>query len=244
MYPPGFRTPRHSHESAFFCFILQGSFTEIYRTRTHECKPHALLFHPADEPQAEQFHQSGGRCFIIEIDNFWLGRVREYATALRDSASFCEPTLISIAIRIYKEFRSMDEASHLIVEGLMLEMVGEKVRHGRRVSEPKPPRWLKEVIEFLHARFAESFKLDELAKLVGVHPVHLAQVFRKQCQCTVGEYVRNLRLEFAYQQLAKSSTPLSDIALACGFSDQSHFTRTFKHHAGMPPSQFRKLFSR
>jgi len=144
-------------------------------------------------------------------------------------------------MRIYKEFRRVDEASHLIIEGLMLEMVGEMLRHCGRVSGPRPPRWLKEVIEFLHARFAEPFNLDELAKLVSVHPVHLAQVFRKHRQCTVGEYVRKLRLEFACRQLATSSIPLSDIALTCGFSDQSHFTRIFKSQTGITPSQFRRL---
>ena len=61
-----------------------------------------------------------------------------------------------------------------------------------------------------------------------VHPVHLAQTFRKFYRCTIGDYVRSLRIEFACRQLAATKMPLSEIALLAGFADQSHFTRTFR----------------
>lgn len=243
-YAPGFRTPRHSHENAFFCLILQGRSTETYSTRTRECNPHTLLFHPADELQSEHFHSSGGRCFIIELEHAWADRLGDYAAVLQASAGYRGGTLNALAAKLYKEFRGADEASPLVIEGLMLEMLGEGHRLFRAVSGRKPPRWLNEVTEHLRARFAETSRLNDLARMVSVHPVHLAQAFRHHHRCTVGEYVRQLRLEFACRQLITSGMPLSEVALRCGFSDQSHFTRTFKRHTGMSPSQFRKLLSK
>jgi AraC family transcriptional regulator len=73
-----------------------------------------------------------------------------------------------------------------------------------------------------------------------VHPVHLAQTFHKTYQCTVGDYVRKLRIEYACHELAASAKPIVDIALAAGFCDQSHFTRTFKRSIGAAPSQYRE----
>jgi AraC family transcriptional regulator len=92
----------------------------------------------------------------------------------------------------------------------------------------------------VHDRFNDPLSLEAIAAAVGVHPSHLARVFRQQHQCTVGEYVRRLRLEFACHHLTTSDTPLAEIALAAGFADQSHFTKTFRRHIGTPPAQFRR----
>ena len=56
-----------------------------------------------------------------------------------------------------------------------------------------------------------------------------------------GEYIRQLRVEYACRQLSSSSTALAEIASAAGFSDQSHFSRTFKRQIGMTPSQYRAI---
>ena len=81
--------------------------------------------------------------------------------------------------------------------------------------------------------------LVELALDIGVHPVHLARVFRKNFDCTVGEFVRRLRIERACKEIAESSAPISEIALALGFYDQSHFSNTFKRFTGMTPAAYR-----
>ena len=120
-----------------------------------------------------------------------------------------------------------------------MEMLGETVRCP--VSERhKPPRWLLQARELIASRFSENLTLTEVAHAVGVHPVHLAQTFRKKYQCTIGDYVRKLRIEFACHELATTGKPIVDIALAAGFCDQSHFARTFKRAIGAAPSQYRE----
>jgi AraC family transcriptional regulator len=83
--------------------------------------------------------------------------------------------------------------------------------------------------------------LSGLAQSVGVHPVTLARAFRHAFGCTVGEYVRSLRIERAAHQLAQTELSLAEIALGAGFSDQSHFSNLFRHHTGLSPSKFRRL---
>ena len=109
-----------------------------------------------------------------------------------------------------------------------------------RILRRANPRagWSK-VREVLHAQFQETLTHDDVAKLVGVHPVHLATVFRRHFGCTIGEYVRRLRIEFASRRIAASDDSLCDVGLAAGFSDQSHFSKVFKQQTGMTPGQFR-----
>jgi len=242
-YPARFRTPRHSHKQALFCYVVQGDYTETYGGKTRECRQSAVLFHPANETHAEHFHDSGGRSFIIEIAPEWLERVREYSNVVDASAEFHGGAHEMLARRIYKEFTLMDGVSSLVIEGLMLEMIGETARHNvynSKISANLAPQWLQQARDHLHARFTERLTLAELARDVGVHPVHLAQVFHKSYQCTVGDYVRQLRIEYACHELAASETPIIQIALAAGFCDQSHFSRTFKRLVGVAPSQYRE----
>ena len=68
-----------------------------------------------------------------------------------------------------------------------------------------------------------------------------AREFRRYYHCTLGEYLRQLRIETACGELSNSEEPLSVIAANAGFYDQSHFSNTFRRYTGMTPTQYRSL---
>lgn len=239
VYSPGYQTPKHTHKQALFCFVMEGAYTETYGSKTRECQTSALLFHPPEELHAERFHEAGGRSFIIEIAPTWLTQMREHLQVTETSTAFQGGAFELLGRKLYKEFSNTDQAAPLIIEGVMMEMLGETVRHSAAKPAHSSPRWLTQARELLHARFTENLTLADVAQTVGVHPVHLAQTFHKMYRCTVGDYVRKLRIEYACQELATSSKPIVEIALAAGFCDQSHFTRTFRRSIGIAPSQYR-----
>jgi AraC family transcriptional regulator len=86
--------------------------------------------------------------------------------------------------------------------------------------------------------------LSGIAAAVGVHPAHLAKMFRRHYRSTPGEFRRRIRLERSARDVAGSDRPLAEIALANGFFDQSHFTRAFKLHFGRTPSEHRRAEGR
>lgn len=241
-FPAGHQAPRHSHERAFFCLTLQGAFTESYGRTAQECRPSTLLFHPPADPHSDRTHAEGC-CFIIEIGVPWLDRLRQSGIVLEEPVAF-EGRLPALAARLYREWSDPDEASGLAIEGLALEMLAEASRRNTKVLERGDPRWLKQARELVAARFSENLTLDEIAAAVGVHPVHLARTFRQRYHRTLGDYIRELRLEFATRELCGSDTPLLEIALAAGYCDQSHFSTSFKRHTGMSPGRFRAAFRR
>jgi AraC-like DNA-binding protein len=149
-----------------------------------------------------------------------------------------------LAKRLFEECRRHDDVSPLAVEGLVLELLAECSRSPGEVPHTHPPRWLDRVHELLHDRFSENLSLVEVAATAGISADHLARSFRRCHGCTVGEYVRRLRVEFACRRLAASELPLVEIALDAGFTDQSHFTKTFKRLMGVTPAAFRNLHVR
>lgn len=245
-YPPGYRTPVHSHERPLFCFVVNGSYTETYGSLTRSCRPATLLFHPAEEIHAEHFHETGGCSFVVELDSEWFTTtLREHACLVESPAAFRGGTTALVGRRLYKEFREIDDVSPLVIEGLVLELIGETARRAasEKVDAQHMPRWLKEASELLRARYSQRLTLAGIAGEVGVHPTHLSQTFTRTFRCTVGDFIRRRRIEYACQELASSNTPLATIALEAGFCDQSHFTRTFKRHIGVAPSEYRAAIS-
>jgi AraC family transcriptional regulator len=81
--------------------------------------------------------------------------------------------------------------------------------------------------------------VSALAQEVGVRPATLARSYRRHFGRTVGERVRELRVEHATRALSETSEPLSAIAIKSGFCDQSHFTNVFRRYVGVTPAAYR-----
>ena len=240
VYAPGLKVPMHSHEQSGFCFVLRGTFERVYERTSRACRPTDLSFHPSGEKHSERFYDSRAHLFSIQVSPQWLSRVRDYSIRLNDSAVFSRGVLSQLASRVYVEFRRMDEVSALAIEGLTLEIMAEAARQCLPADNAEA-RWLKQARELLHEKFKEPLTLTDVACEVDIHPVHLARVFRQHYHQTVGEYVRQLRLEFSRRELSATDKPLSEIALSAGFSSQSHFSTVFKRHVGLTPAQYRRI---
>jgi AraC family transcriptional regulator len=145
---------------------------------------------------------------------------------------------------MYREFSANDDVAPLAMEGILLEILAESARSIGDGNGSNAPIWLRRVREALEESYLLAPSLAELAAIGGIHPVHLSREFRKHYQTTIGEFIRKRRIERACEMLANSATALSEIALTCGFSDQSHFCAMFKTHTGLTPAKFRDMSSR
>jgi AraC family transcriptional regulator len=238
-YPGGIRIPEHSHERPIVNFILAGRYTEYWGGERLECRTAETLFHPAGLVHSERFSKMGARCLAIEFDPGGLGL--DDIQALPSQTAVLPPGRWGwISARLLRELKTSDDLSALVIEGLMLVLLSGVARRQRtRVA----PQFVGRAHELLHDRFAEPVRIGDVALEVGVHPSSLARAFQRHYRCTPGELVRALRVDRASRLLSGSNLPLASIAREVGFSDQSHFSRTFKRATGMTPGAFRALFS-
>ena len=239
VYPANLKMPVHRHEPAYLGIVLKGAYSETVATRTRFCKQLTTIFHPPNESHSVTFHNSDVRVFRIEMGEGLRHRIQDHASVPDEPAEFHGGLLASLALRLYNEYRNRDQWSVLAIEGLLLETMAELSRRSAKENDREMPRWLEHVKEILTSRPTDTPSLTELAVGIGVHPVHLARVFRKNFDCTIGEFVRRLRIEKACKEIAESSAPISEIALALGFYDQSHFSNSFKRFTGMTPASYR-----
>lgn len=231
--------PAHQHERAFFYLMLDGSSRDTTRRWALACAPGMLVYHPPEETHSNTWHDTGGRCFHIEVPPDRLEPLYRTSPALQSSTYFDSGPLVWLAQRLHHEFRCPDAASALAVEGLALELVAgaHRAAHASECSG-KPPRWLAAARDAALERCTEDLTVTQLAREAGVHPAHFARAFRAAYQCSVGEFVRRARIARACERLARGGVSLGQVANDLGFYDQSHFTRTFKRVVGVTPSQF------
>jgi AraC family transcriptional regulator len=239
-YPRDFRIGMHSHESAYLGFILRGSYVEQYDRKTRECLPWMLVFHPAGEIHSQYFQHSKGDLFRVEIGGRMLARLKEHGGALHDPFAYQRHPVCHLAARLHAEFRDTnDPISAIVIEGLALEILGEISRLSIEPLPRRPPRWLVEAREMIHDLACQRLSLSQVAQTAGVHPIYLAREFRRFTGCSVGEYIRARRIEIACCRIIESKESLAEIAIACGFYDQSHFSKAFRLIMNTTPAQYR-----
>ena len=237
--PPNQRLPWHVHDNASLCFVLAGSYSERIGTAEHECPPHSVVYKPPCERHADRFGAVGGTCLLMELTSARLSAVDESASWTARPIQARNAPLAAAGHRLYREFSRPDAFSAMVVEGLMLEMLGETARQQVRGTGTEQPAWLARVRDVLHDCHERPLTLSLVAREVGVHPAHLARTFRQHFKSSIGEYVRRLRIDRASRELLETSAPIVDIALRAGFFDQSHFSKAFRQQTGMSPARFR-----
>ena len=101
------------------------------------------------------------------------------------------------------------------------------------------PAVTRRVCDYIEGHLDEKMRLDGLAALAGLSTDHFARAFHQSVGVPPHTYLLRRRLEHVEHMLRETHAPLSEIALATGFSDQSHLARHFRRWAGMSPRQVR-----
>ncbi len=101
------------------------------------------------------------------------------------------------------------------------------------------PLKLRRLDTFVKANLAQDLGLDDLAALTDLSVRQFARAFRNSVGNTPHRWLIERRVEVACEMLTTSGRCLAEVALACGFSSQAHFTTVFRQHIGMTPHRWR-----
>jgi transcriptional regulator GlxA family with amidase domain len=102
-----------------------------------------------------------------------------------------------------------------------------------------PPRALQRVRDYIAAHLDGNITNDALAEIAGLSVCHFARAFKQSQGMSPHCYVLHCRVERTQQLLATTDLPLSEVAIASGFSDQSHCARCFRKIVGVTPGAYR-----
>jgi len=103
-----------------------------------------------------------------------------------------------------------------------------------------PPRVLHRVQEFIDSHLSEDLELEQLALTASLSLHHFARAFKTSVGVPPHQFVLQRRLSLARELLTSTDRPIADIAIAAGFSDQSHLARHFRQSFAVSPIAFRR----
>jgi AraC family transcriptional regulator len=218
----------HAHTEPHFMFIAAGRFATAAGSGRSP-----LIYNPPNTVHRDHFESRSGRFFAISAEPSALAGGEMTGVARR--VERIEEHVI--VIRLMRECASWDHDSPTIAESLCLALFSGLDR--RRIDAA--PRWLTTAAAMLCEQGEEPVTIGELSRHLGVHRTHLTRTFLRVHGCTPAEFSRLHRLRRAADLLSTTRAPIVEIALASGFTDQSHFTKHFRRTWSITPGQFRRL---
>jgi AraC family transcriptional regulator len=136
-----------------------------------------------------------------------------------------------------------DQLADFLGEHIIRALRAHLARH-QAPAKPRrgglSPRHERLAKELLLASIQDGAAAADIARILGLSRAHFIRAFRVSTGETPHRWLTARKMEQARKLLAESDQPLSDIALTCGFSDQSHFTRVFSRFSGTPPGAWRR----
>lgn len=226
--------PMHSHAHMYIALLLEGGYREWVGDDEIVYQPLTAVFHPANHEHRDEITRPQSRFFTIEIDPAMVGD-RAYR-ALRSVHDLSGGPAVWSMLRLLEAVRGHRrdaiEGEEPVVE-ILDRLLADDMTDAR-------PRWLARVDAALEDDFAEPVSLHALAAIAGVHPVHLARVYRRHHGSTIRAAVRARRVLAAARAIT-TGTAIADAAATAGFCDQSHMTHAFRAVTGLTPARYRAL---
>ncbi|MGO4621488.1 helix-turn-helix domain-containing protein [Ensifer sp. 2TAB8] len=189
---------------------------------------------------------------LLEIGHGALERIADAANVsgvseLRSVSASPDPVLGGMLGALFASVDGHTDRSALFVDQLSVaigvHMVrqygngrGDSLAGGRRLSQ----RCQAKIRDLVQARLDGELTVEELAQTCNLSQAAFLRAFRETMGSTPYRWLLQQRIEKAKDLLQFSPSSLSEIAVVCGFSDQSHFTRAFAQAAGATPRQWRR----
>lgn len=240
--------PNHFHEYYVIGYMAAGGRCLSCKNREYVLsKGNVVLFNPEDNHTCAQIGNEALHYFGINISKSVMQELVEEITGLRTLPHFSQNVVSDEELACYiKPLHEsiMSGSSKFEKDELLLLMISLLLQRYCNPFEEciaDCPREIENTCRFIDEHFAEPISLEQLCVCAGLSKSALLRAFTRTKGITPYRYLQTIRVEMA-KKLLEQGTPLIDAALQTGFSDQSHFTRSFSMFIGMAPGLYRDIF--
>lgn len=240
----GFSFPKHFHDEYLVQVITKGQNTFYCDGHTHTATPGDVVFINAGEIH-DGTTKAGEK---LEYNVFYINSSTWKDFFGEQDTSLCQ-TLVKDKLlfnKIVSYFGSLAQSGIDVIEYNekyvdILAYIAGKYATGKKDDFVPDYHYntIELLKEYIQDNLGDKLLLEDLSKLFSVSPFHLLRIFSKNTGLTLHQFIMVRRIEKA-RQLLIHKTSIIDITFSLGFSDQSHFTRSFKRMTGLTPKDFQK----
>ena len=230
-YPAGARFERHAHSRPYVTLVLRGGFEERFGRDSHEVGSADVVLTPAGREHGERFGAAGARFLVVALPD-------DSAPSRVTAGVFSGGPVSRAGFALCRVWRSAQPERGLAMEEHLVELLGAA---RAQADAPLDCAVAERAREVLTARACGQLRLAVVAADLGCSPAHLARSFRRRFGCTMSSWVAQRRAQVAAQRLSGTRQAAAEVALDCGFADQSHMTRVLRRELGVTPRELRRL---
>jgi AraC-like DNA-binding protein len=238
----------HSHRELCVGAVTEGTIQFSTADETLALSPGSLvLLNPLQVHSCNSVEDQPRSYFMIYLDGDWCRSIQE---GIFGRCPELKPLTSGVLddSKLYRAFIELAET--LCGDGDTLEKTVTLVQFAtdlfRRRCEgvtaeaaAKPSGTVEEIKDHLTRRISRNLTLNQLADTFAMNPYHLLRQFKREVGLPPHTFLLNVRIEEAKRLLREGSTPAT-VAQAVGFSDQSHFHRTFRKIVAATPREYQR----
>ena len=203
-----------------------------------------------------EIHDNNDTALILALPTSLLDSVSEEhgfdprRVEIRNRFQIRDPQLENICWALKAEMESNYSSGHLYVDSLAVSVASRLISTHSSIAQRRTVqhgglggRRLKQTLAYIEDRLSEDLSLSRIASIAGVSPSHFKTLFRESTGVPVHQYVVQRRIERAKDMLMQGKLSIAEIALATGFSHQSHLARHMRRSVGLSPRAMKRLFA-
>jgi AraC-like DNA-binding protein len=222
------RYPLHEGEVAFVgCGCL-------HRGIPHDCVYECVVFDVnmlcrQSNDATEKFilpiakKQAGIKCILNSEEEDICRSVAKLIESLKNKREFYE---LQVYSQLFDVFASLYTCGYVSTSS-----TPKLSAQAKRISK---------LLDWIDENYTEHITLDELSEICGISKKYLCGVFKRYTSKTPINYINELRIENACYEMTLGEKNVTEAAYSNGFDDLSYFSKLFKEHKGISPSQYRK----
>ena len=156
-----------------------------------------------------------------------------------------DPVIHALGSALLPALRQPEAASRMFVDHVLFALrahVAQRFGAGveRHAQRGGLATWQeRRARDYIDARLAENISLGDVARECALSVAQFARAFKRSTGVPPHQYLTQRRIGRSRVLLLNTELPLADVAILCGFADQSHFTKVFRRHVGVSPGSFR-----
>ena len=224
---------------AYMVFMLEGNVTNTVNGEKITIHPGEALYLPEGTLRGREYQDTCVKYYSVffsggdERDTSLITTVFKYKNfpEILWSLSMIEKSYVS---RYYNA--AEDDRRCRLIFAMLLNFCADV--SCRRSHSP----YVERIIDYINNNYKSKLTIAEIAEHVHLNPAYCSTLFHEQTGETIGNFIKNFRLDLAKEELHRGKT-VRETAESVGFSDPYNFSKWFHKNADMAPSEFRSLTS-
>lgn len=261
-YTQKFDFPGESHDFWEFVYIDAGEVTVVAEDKNYVLKQGEAIFHKPNEFHNIATSNKFANSVIVSFSSksravkFFEEKIlslssyeKELLSRIVEEASNAYPSVMSeVYCEKLPENQSVDFASEQVIRQNLELLLVSLVRNNGDVRKRAPSitsvrqaqsdKTVQRIIEYVKDNLYDDFTLDDIAKELFFSKTYMKSVFRKKMGISIIQYCLELKLDEAKRLISKREYTFTEIAYKLNFASVQYFSRIFKNHTGMTPTEY------